>query len=599
MCGIVGIFDRNLDKNEINKTINSLNTLQNHRGPDENNVYIDQDISFAMGSTRLAILDIKYGSQPLISSDGRYSLVYNGEIYNAPELRINLINKGIHFVTANSDTEVLFNKLIYEGIESISEVNGMFAFAFYDSYEKKLILSRDRVGIKPLYFYNKNNCFLFASEIRTIISHRNFSKELNLQSLFHYTSLMYIPNEETIYKNINKIDPGSFLIIDLKDNIQKKNYWFDLDFNIDNNKSREFWLEKTNDVVKKSIKNSTISDVPFATLLSSGVDSSIIVNCLKQINNIELNTHTLGFDNNSEYESINELDTASTFAKELKSNHTSMIYNENIFREELLNMVLSMGEPYGGGLPSWAIFKSISSKFKMALSGTGADEIFGSYGKWKRLLPLQFVGKKTNKYWFNKNLFEHRYYLTDKIKKNKIFNNNFSNCFQTSDLMFDIFNSCNDVDVRNQSAYLDFKTQLPNEFLLMTDHFSMAHSLEIRPPYLDNAMINLFLTMPPKFRTSFFDLKKMLKDSFNKEINNNVFKLQKKGFVLPIKKWIKSNLLHEIKTMFEPQRLKKQDIFNTNLLEEYILPTINDDKKNITSVWGLYMFQLWYDNINL
>ena len=176
----------------------------------------------------------------------------------------------------------------------------MFAFAFYDSYEKKLILSRDRVGIKPLYFYNKNNCFLFASEIRTIISHRNFSKELNLQSLFHYTSLMYIPNEETIYKNINKIDPGSFLIIDLKDNIQKKNYWFDLDFNIDNNKSREFWLEKTNDVVKKSIKNSTISDVPFATLLSSGVDSSIIVNCLKQINNIELNTHTLGFEKNSE-----------------------------------------------------------------------------------------------------------------------------------------------------------------------------------------------------------------------------------------------------------------------------------------------------------
>ena len=183
MCGIVGIFDKNLDKIEIKNTINSLNILQNHRGPDENNVYIDQDNGFAMGSTRLAILDIKYGSQPLISSDGRYSLVYNGEIYNAPELN-NLINKGIHFVTENSDTEVLFNKLIYEGIESISEVNGMFAFAFYDSYEKKLILSRDRVGIKPLYFYNKNNCFLFASQIRTIISHKVFQKNLICKAYF-------------------------------------------------------------------------------------------------------------------------------------------------------------------------------------------------------------------------------------------------------------------------------------------------------------------------------------------------------------------------------------------------------------------------------
>lgn len=598
MCGIVGIYNNKYKNNKIEDSIKFLNTLQDHRGPDDSNYYVDKDLNFAMGSTRLAIQDIKNGAQPMYSRDKRYVIVYNGEIFNSPDLRSKLLYKGVDFTSSNSDTEVLLNKLIHDGLSSLSEINGMFAFAFYDTHKKKLILCRDKVGIKPLYLFRKNSCIIFSSEIRTIFSSKEFSKDLNLNSIYNFTSLMYIPNEETIFQNVIKVDPGTYIEIDLEENKIKKTKWFDLEFNINYKESKKFWIEKTNHTVNQSIKNSTISDVPFATLLSSGIDSSIIANCLNK-NNVELNTHTLGFESNTIYKNINEIEAASNYARQLNSNHTSMIYKENLFRDELKNMVISMGEPYGGGLPSWAIFKSISMKYKMALSGTGADEIFGNYGKWKRLLPFQLIGQNINKKIFNKYLFDYRYYATDKIKKTVIFNEKFSNITETSELLFNIYNSCNSNDVRNKSAFLDFKTQLPNEFLLMSDHFSMAHSLEVRPPFLDNSMIDLFLTMPPNYRTSFFDLKKILKTAFKNELNSEILNSTKKGFVLPIRNWIKSHFYKDLLSIFDPKKLKKQDIFNHNLLDEYIIPLIKNENSNITSVWGLFMFQLWYNEFKI
>ena len=599
MCGIVGIYRKNISSSDLKNKIKILNESQHHRGPDENGYFFDLENFFAMASKRLAIQDINFGKQPMISRDKRYSLIFNGEIINAPEIRSELIKKKIYFETINSDTEVLLQLLIHEGIESINKLNGMFAFAFYDSFYKNLILCRDRIGIKPLFIFNKNNTLLFSSELKSISESSFYSKEINYESLFHYSSTMFVPGNNSIYKNILKLEPGHIFFYNLKTNETKIQAWYKLKFKIDYSKSKNYWIDKTKYVVDRSIKNSVISDVPFSILLSSGIDSSIIATSLAK-NKIKLCTYTLGFDSEEKnIKNINELDLARFLAKKIGSTHKEIIYKQNDFKKDLVSMVKSMGEPYGGGLPSWAVFKSIADNFKMALTGTGADEIFGNYGKWKKLIPFQLIGKKISKNIFRKYFFEQRYYMSDNLKKSKIFSHNFESELNTSDFLYSIFESSNDTDVRNKSSYLDLKTQLPNEFLIMTDHFSMAHSLEIRPPFLDNEIIDLYLEMPPNFRTSFFDLKKLLKNSFRDYLSDKIINAQKKGFILPVRDWMKNDLNKTVINLFDEKKLFRQGIFKKDLLNDYILPTLYDDNKNITPVWGLLMFQLWYDEFIL
>ncbi len=603
MCGIAGIYSNkaNINSNTyIGKMLDSIS----HRGPDDEGQFYDNKINLALGMRRLTIVDKFGGIQPMYSKDNRYVLIFNGEIVNANELRKNLVSKNISFQSSHSDTEVLLNLLIHEGIDSIYKLNGMFAFAFYDTKKKTIVLARDRSGIKNLYYYIDENIFIFSSEIKSFFNLNLIKFEINKQSVFDYLSLMYLPRSTTVFEKINKLDPGKYIIKNFENNTIKTNEYFNLFFKSEKKISINEWKERIITTFANSLERWSMSDCPYTCSLSGGLDSSSIVALLGKLNK-KIDTFSLGFSQIEENR-YNELLNARLISNKFKTKHTEVILNPKQLVEDLDDIAFSMEEPYGGGVPSWLLFKNISQNYKVVFTGTGADEIFGSYGKWRRLKLYSYLQLPSNnnfifeKLFFNRSIDKRGYYFNDKIKRNFL-RQEYRYLKNTSHTLFDIYEECNSNDPIDKVTYLDFKTQLNNEFLNMTDKFSMAHSLEARPPFLDNEMINLMLMMPSNIRTSFRDIKYLLRYSLKEYLPNTIITGPKKGFEIPLEFWLRNDLKELILYYFSPKYLKEQNIFSENILEKLILPYLNDNKGygNKTMIWGLLMFQIWYNKFKL
>jgi asparagine synthase (glutamine-hydrolysing) len=598
MCSISGLYNKKLSKDSLQNLINKMNNILSHRGPDKSTTYFDKNTTFGMGMNRLSIMDIKSGDQPFISEDGRYVLIFNGEIINAEEIKKELIQKNIIFKSNSSDTEVLFNYIIYmDGLKNLQKLNGMFAFAFYDSFKKDLFLVRDRFGIKPLFYYIENNEIYFASEIKAIKRVLNKKLELNKNSISDYFSLMYISGNKTIYKDINKIPSGSFLKFNLNKNSSTIISWYDFSFNETIlNATLEDIEDELDLKIQNAIKKWTVSDVPISISLSGGIDSSIITRILSQ-NNKNINTFSLGFEENF---IVDELDEARKISKICETKHNEIKIKSKDLIDELPSMIEALDEPYGGGLPSWFIYKYAAKNYKVILTGTGADELFGNYGKWKAIEQFKYLKLDKNYQIFNKFYFERNNYF-NKYEKKKIFNNEIYNENNVEKLFYDLYRSKDTTDVRNKICYIDLKTQLQDEFLKVTDRFSMAYSIEARPCFLENELASYALSVPSKMRMKISDTKyliKRLRDKHFQESWNN----KKKGFVLPIARWINTYFYKEFEFYFNKKKIEKQNIFNPNILIECILPMLikikknENDYKTSTKLWSLLIFQKWYEN---
>lgn len=568
-----------------------MNRLQVHRGPDGDGMAIDRDLSLGLAMRRLAILDAAGGAQPMYSESGDCTLVFNGEIVNAPELRLQLEAAGQVFRSDHSDTEVVLHLLRREGTAALPKLNGMFAFAFHDRRSGELVLGRDRMGIKPLYYSAVGGRLAFATEMKSLLALPFINRDVDRQSLFHYLSLMYVPGEKSILAGVSRLLPGHVLRYRLSDRNLQVERWWQMDFTPDHRAATAEWPERIRETLAAAAKRWMLSDVPVGCSLSGGLDSSALVGLLAE-GGQRVATYSLGFTGQGE-ESWNELPLAAEVARRWNTRHHETMMAPEDLLNDLGAMVWHLDEPYGGGLPSWGVFKAMSRDLKVGLVGSGGDELFGNYGKWlgleSRFLPWQPAVDKAR---FTREFFERYYYFPDAGKRIVLADGGVG-LTDTAELLFSHFSTASGSS-RDRSAITDISTQLSDEFLAMTDRFSMAHSLEARPPFLDNDLVDLVRSIPSADRTRRRDLKVLLRKAVAPVLPPALLTAGKKGFVIPLPLWLRGNLRPLVERLLAPDRLRRQGLFRPGLFQALVQPYLDGRTELTTRIWGLLMFQLWH-----
>jgi len=588
MCGIFGT-NQKISENKIDKLLN----LQNHRGPDDKQFFQNDQITLL--HNRLSILDIENGSQPMSFKD--LIIIFNGEIFNSPSLRSMLQNKGYSFLTKNSDTEVLLKLYDFKGIEMLSELNGMFSFVIYDKKKNLLFGAVDQFSIKPLYYSFLQNKFFFSSEIKPLLELECISRDLSISSIKSFFQLQYVPFENTIYENVKKLKNNHYFVFDLSHrNLNIKKYEVKKNLIKFNNYSDIVLGGK--EALNNSIKNWSLSDVPIACSLSGGLDSSLIASIFASNSSKKIKTITVGYEG---FDKIHdERNYAKLLSEYINSDHTEIVINPKDILLDLNIVFENLAEPYAGSLASWHVYKNLKNE-KVIFTGTGADEIFGNYGKWKNYILSDFFLKNSLNFFKNQKLTDLKYFYgffynkifyekeIDKlIKQNEDLNLNY--------LIHSLVSS-NTSGIKKKAQEIDFNLQLPYEFLYVTDRLAMMNSIEARTPFLDNEMVDYINSIPSKHMSSLLNSKKLLKDISYGQIPTKIIERSKMGFVLPKENWLKKELLENLKNYTSEAFLKKQNIFSQNYIENLLNRFLNSkNNSNLTEkVWTYFIFQFWYE----
>jgi len=589
MCGITGIHGK-----QDRRFIKTMNEKLIHRGPDGFGVYSSDidDISIAM--RRLAIIDISGGNQPFINERKGKALVYNGEIFNAEHIRKDLLRQGERFETTNSDTEVLFILLQKYGIESVTALNGMFAFAYLDMQKKMVFLLRDRLGIKPIYYTKQSGYFAFASEIKSLISLPFVRKDVNKRSVQSYLGLGFVTDSLSIYEGIYSLDPGCCLSYNLETKEIKINRWWipvkKNNFNI----NPKDWVAETQAKLEEAVSSWSCSDVGISASLSGGLDSATIVSMAARQGR-EIETFSLGFNDKQE-KRLDELALAREISDKFGTQHNEIILTAHDVAESIIDIVKSLEQPYAGGIPSWFIYKAASQVNKVILTGVGGDELFGNYGKWQTLRKKNWLMQSTYERSITFQEFNSKYYskispgskLVDSVVCEDIKSESLARS------LYARFKQNNSNDIRDSVLLLDISTQLPDEFLMMTDRFSMAHSIEARTPLLDNRLIDLVLSIPANQRVREQDPKSLLRMSVRNILPNSVLWAKKKGFVIPFGSWIKRDLKQFIDYYLSESKLSAIGIFSPRVRDEILMPHYHGKVDNGETIFKILMLQMWY-----
>jgi asparagine synthase (glutamine-hydrolysing) len=558
MCGIAGVVGRWDDA-----LLEKLGAAQRHRGPDGGGAVTDGYV--ALVARRLAILDLEGGEQPMTSPSGRCTIVFNGEVYNAPEVRARLEREGRRFATDHSDTEVVLALYEERGPDFLHELNGMFALAILDRERRELLLARDRLGIKPLYYTERP--FAFASELKALLHVPGVERELDRESLFHYLSLRFVPGGRSILAGVRRLPPGHLLRYDLETRELQVARWWRLRFGRDGDPAR------LRDALRDAVVRWTLADVPVAVSLSGGLDSSAVAALLAESGHGRVRTYSLGFAGGQ-----GELPLARALAERWGTEHHEAVVDADELLDDLLGMVWALDEPYGGGLPSWYVYRFMADEVKVGLTGTGGDELFGNY---RRFVPFERArlrrlrGGDVRRYHF-----EPSYYFTDDEKRALGVDGP-----DTSALLQHVFDESGGDTARDSVLYLDAATQLPDEFLHMTDRFSMAWSLEARTPFLDHELVELVASIPPELRTDADDPKRLLREAVADLLTPAHLEAPKRGFVFPLARWLRGPLRPLAERLLSPEHLRAQGIFR---------PDADLLALDAERLWPLLMFQLWH-----
>lgn len=603
MCGYVGFSDNINNKEQV--LTNMMNTII-HRGPDSDGKYIDDKV--ALGFRRLSIIDLSdVGSQPLFNEDKSIVLVFNGEIYNYKELREDLIEKG-HIFETHTDSEVLIHSYEEYGVKMLDNLRGMFSFTIWDKNNDKLFCARDFFGIKPLYYANMNGTFMFGSEIKSFLEHPNFNKELNQEILEHYLSFQYSPCEETFFKGVYKLPPAHYLIYQ-NGNIEIKRYW-QAQFNADNSHDLQYWTDEVEKIMKESVKYHKVSDVEVGSFLSSGIDSSYMA-CLAQVDK----TFTVGFDNNQ----YNEISWAKEFSEHIKVKNISKVISAEEFWDNISQIQYFMDEPLAdpAAIALYFVAKEASKNVKVALSGEGADELFGGYNFYKE--PLEFqgynkiplpirrvIGGIASKFpkvrGFNflvrrSKELEERYignaFMFDEKEKNKLLKNRVATK-TPQDITKPFFDKVKNKDQVTKMQYLDIHLWMAYDILLKADKMSMANSLEVRVPFLDKEVMKVASLIPTEYRVHDGVTKLALRKAANKVIPQKTADKKKLGFPVPTRVWLKEDKYYNIVKEYFTNDTAKQ-FFNTEYLVKLLDQHRNNTYDNSRKIWTVFMFLKWYE----
>ncbi|MGL1889555.1 MAG: asparagine synthase (glutamine-hydrolyzing) [Reichenbachiella sp.] len=620
MCGITGICTFNeLGRKKMSNLEKATLSLA-HRGPDDQGVWDDGTVG--LGHRRLSILDVtQNGHQPMQILEGRYTIVFNGEIFNFKSLRKDLIAKGIQFVS-DSDTEVILHLYAQEGKAFLKKLNGFFALAIYDNQEQSMFIARDRLGIKPLLYFQDESKVLFASEMQSILTY-GIEKEIDHDALNYYLQLNYTPAPLTMIKGVKKLMPGQCIeIVNGKVSIEQ---YYELPKRESINRSLNYEQAKTQlvDQLDASVQKRMVADVPLGTFLSGGIDSSVITT-LAARHTDQLSTFSVGFKDNKFFD---ETHYAEMVAKKCKTNHTTFkLSNDEIF-EEIADIVDHLDEPFAdsSAIPVSILCKKTRAHVTVALSGDGADEMFSGYNKhaaWyqmehgklksslisaaaplARRMPKSRSGKVSNimrqvvKFDETKNLSPvERYWrlasLANSSQVNKILVNQSVDTTYQEQWM----SGLNDYQDMLEVLRMDTQFVLPNDMLKKVDLMSMANSLEVRVPFLDHELVDFVFSLPEEFKINGKMRKRILQDAFRPVLPAELYNRSKKGFEMPLLDWLRTSLKTELdEHLFNQEVIEGGGLFNWSEISRLNkqLHSSNPGDSH-AQVWALYVFQKWY-----
>jgi len=649
MCGINGFLTSvNTNELDLNKVLNDCTDKIIHRGPDSNGFWVDSTKGIYLGHRRLSIVDLSpTGAQPMSSNGGRYIICLNGEIYNHLELRNELslcstTNSTIIW-KGSSDTETLINCFEVWGIEAtLKKTTGMFAFSLWDSYTDELTIGRDRFGEKPLYYGWQESTFFFSSELKSIKSNSLFKSEIDRNALELYVKYAYVPAPYSIYKNIYKLSPGSFLTVSLNSKNSKPSvYWSSLDQMMDSyekpytgNKNQA--VEQLNSTLTSAVKKQMMADVPLGAFLSGGIDSSVIVAIMQSLSNVPIKTYTIGFKEDD----YNEAHYAKNVAEHIGTDHTELYVTEKDALNVIPQLPYFYDEPFADSsqIPTYLVSKLASESVTVSLSGDAADELFGGYNRylfannlWKKIaiFPIglrQIVSKLLTSVTpqtynsFYKFLsfgasFNKKRNIGDKIHKAmgiitsssnlELYDRIISSWYTPSSIVIggeDVFalkeavpSQINKFDPISKMMAMDLISYLPDDILCKVDRAAMATSLETRVPFLDHSVMQFAWSLPLDYKIFDNKTKWVLREVLYKYVPKKLIDRPKMGFGVPIDTWLRGDLRDWAEKLLNEDRLLQEGFFNPKLIRKKWEEHLSGKRNWQQQLWVILMFQSWLE----
>lgn len=625
MCGIAGFTD--FSKGSDLNVLKGMTDVIAYRGPDDHGHFLDElsGSTIGLGHRRLSILDLSpLGHQPYQFRN--LTLVFNGEVYNFAEIREKLVKKGYSF-QSNSDTEVIIKAYDAYGIECVREFIGMFAFALLDKDKEKLFLVRDRAGVKPLYYYWKNNLFLFGSEIKSFHQHRGFTAEMNPDSVALYFQYSYIPVPYTIFRDTHKLPPGNILEFDLRQRRFSINAYWDV-VDCYNKPKLDISYKEAQDEVERLLKSSCeyrmVSDVPVGVFLSGGYDSTAVAGILQNNRTEKLKTFTIGFEDAR----FNEAEYAKAVANHLGTDHTEHYCT----KKEILDIIPTIPEIYDEPLgdnsiiPTTLVSKVAIKKVKVALSADGGDEIFAGYPKfrmslnytgvlpvWLQKMASMGMGVVNPRYlpYLNRSFnFETRYNKMQLIfgQADPLYAMKVISQFNTDSELrkrlkldyrilptdFDLGSRINEGnDSVNRMLAVDYRTFLIDNNLTKVDRATMSVSLEGREPLLDHRLLEFVAQLPSHFKLEEKRTKRILKDIVHKYVPPSIMDRPKMPFLAPVMTWLNNELRDVVFEYLGDDALKNDEILNSSEVIALRDQSLNTGAQNAQKLWHLLVFQMW------
>lgn len=607
MCGIAGILSLSNSKIDTSVVENIKKSLE-HRGPDHSTYKFIND-RVCLIHTRLSIIDLNERSnQPMLTTDQRYSIVFNGEIYNYKEIRKELEKQGFQFIT-NGDTEVLLQGYAAYGDQVLQKLRGQFAFSIFDSLTGELFIARDRVGIKPLYFSINENWIIFGSELKAIESSNLIKFEPDLDSYIAYLRHLCVPSDRTGNKNVKKIEPGQYVKIDKNGKVEKFNYWDPFNFEVDHDINEKVALEEIDRLVNEAVDYRKVSDVEVGLFLSGGLDSSLLGKLMNQNSNSLLKAFNVDFEEKFDgYKG--EIEEAKFAANEIGINLIEEKINYEDFNKIIDNYSYYQDDLVGDevGIPLYFLGKSTKSAgIKVVQVGEGSDELFYGYDHWNRLLKLSKILKP---YSASKNNFSriknHRLNLISNIifgrttfaggalgfnlaEINGLVKNDYSlenSLVRTVDKYWNEYFSLPNSHISKWMTLIDLKIRLPELLLMRMDKLVMQSGVEARVPFLDHKLIEFILSIPEKIILNDYSGKPLLKKVAKNYISPEIYNRKKQGFRAPVGEWIRKdeNKFNEKILSFN----EMVDLFETKSLNKII------SQSDFQKKWYLYNLSNWH-----
>jgi asparagine synthase (glutamine-hydrolysing) len=626
MCGIAGYTTFHKTFGDPVKIIGDMIHTLAPRGPDGEGVHVDPPV--VMGHRRLSIIDISGGSQPMSTPDGRFTVVYNGEIYNYIELRAALEARGCRFYTT-SDTEVLLQQFALDGPKSLQEFNGIFAFAIWDRDRQQLFLARDRMGVKPLYYTVAGDDLIFASEMKAMLAHPQTGREIDPLSVSKYFTYSYIPAPHSIFKGVNKLEPGTCLTFG-RNGLHKTIYWdIPMEDNPVNTAPLTECAEGLRELLRDAVKKQLRSDVPVGVFLSGGIDSSSIAALASEVSVTRVHTFSVGFEESSYDESPFALEVARRYGTE---HHHEMLSARRAL-DLLPDVMKILDEPFGDAsiLPTWMLSQFTARHVKVALGGDGGDELFAGYPSFQAhrimeklsILPTAWRERLISA--AKKLPVSHRYASLDFLiqqffkgagvspeirfflwmgcygseQKRGLLSSQLQEQLLRTNAYEDIINYVRQSRLTRdfeRLQYLCMKLYMQDGILVKVDRASMANGLEVRVPFLDHNLVEYAAGMHPAYKLHGMKTKYVLKKAMENHLPASIIHRRKAGFMIPLASWLSGELRGMVEELCSEERLRADGLFDPVFVRRMLDDHYAKRHDHRKMIWTLLAFQLWKQN---